>query len=163
MANHGPLRDLRDQEAVKSLQSLLTELSPLVLQNQGIADFLTNLKHFRFGVFSSKLESDDHQCIWSNEAQLAKYPNQNLPEDHLLTIEDFRQTAKQKNVSDALPRGSGHIFEALREKLFEQKSTLVKTNGALRKSKCAKSCLRQGKTSSDASNLGAKDYPNFLS
>lgn len=89
MANHGPLRALSDQEAVKSLQSLLNELSPLVLQNQGIADFLTNLKHFRFGVFSSKLESEDHQRIWSDEAQLAKYPNQNLPVDHLLTIEDF--------------------------------------------------------------------------
>ena len=34
---------------------------------------------------------------------------------------------------------------------------MAKTNGFLRKSKCAKSCLRQGKTPSDASNLGRKE------
>ena len=74
---------------MKSLQKLLNELSPFVLQSQEVADYVTNLKHFRFGVFSFKLESDDHQRIWSNEAQLAKYPNQNLPEDTLLTMQDF--------------------------------------------------------------------------
>lgn len=113
MANHGSFRDLQDQEAVKSLQILLNELAPFILQNQEVADFIINQEQFRFGVYSLKLESDDQQRIWNNEASLARYPNQNIPEDNVLTIDDFKLSPKQRNVSDTLPRGYSQIFAAL--------------------------------------------------
>jgi hypothetical protein len=162
MANHGSLKDLQDQEAIKSLQILLNELAPFILQNQEVAGFIINQKQFRFGVYSLKLESDDQQRIWTNEAALARYPNQNIPEDNVLTIDDFELTPKQRNVSDTLPGGYSQIFAALRAKLFTQRGALAKTSGFLRKFKCSKACIRQGKTSRDGSNLGSKDYPCFL-
>ena len=123
---------------------------------------MINQKRFRFGILSRQLESDKHR-IWLKEAELAALPNLNPPEIHRLTIDDFDLTQKQKNIADTLPRAYNDLFDALREKRYNEGSIAQRVQTFLRGTRCFKNCFRKGVSNPDHSLLTKDTFPSFLS